>query len=91
MIDVFAARLLRRHVLRRAERRARPRQLRPRELREPEVDDLHEAVVRDDNVRRLDVPVNDLPLVRLGEALRDLNGDIERLIELRAARARSSP
>ena len=82
LIDLLPARLLRRHVLRRAERRARLRELHPGELREAEVDDLHETVFRDENIRRLDVAVNDPLAVRLGEPLGDLNGDIERLIEL---------
>ena len=83
MIRVLAARLLGGHVSRRAERRPRFRELAsPRHLREAEVHDLHEPAGLDHDVRGLHVAVNDALAVRRVEALGDLRGDIERLVDL---------
>ncbi|GEC08124.1 hypothetical protein SSP24_57790 [Streptomyces spinoverrucosus] len=49
-----------------------------------EVHHLHGAVVRDDDVRRLDVAVHDAVLVRVGERLQDAGDDDQGL--LRAGR-----
>ena len=51
------------------------------QLRETEVEDLHEAVLRDHDVLGLQVAVDDAGLVRLREAARDLHREIERLLD----------
>ena len=48
---------------------------------EAEVEDLHHPVAGDDQVRRLDVPVDDAVAVGLGEAAGDLHGDVQRLLD----------
>ena len=48
-----------------------------RELREAEVEDLDAAVLRDEDVLGLQVPVDDALLVRRGEA----EGDLRRVVE----------
>ena len=89
MIGRPAAHLLGRHVADRAEHHARRRSsacrcvamlLAPadgrvglRELRETEVENLHAAVVRDEDVLRLQIAMDDALLVRGGEAVRDLH------------------
>ncbi len=50
-----------------------------RELGEAEVEDLHPAVVGDEDVLGLQVPVDDPLLVRGGEAVDDLEGVVDRL------------
>jgi hypothetical protein len=44
------------------------------------VDDFHEAVVGDNNVRRLDVAMHDVVGVSGAEAFGDLDGEIERFL-----------
>ena len=48
------------------------------QLREAEVQDLHHAAVSEEDVRRLDVAVDDTGRVRVLEAAGDLPGDVER-------------
>jgi len=61
----LVAELLRRHVERAADQRARRRlDAQVIELREPEVDHLHHARRRDQEVLGLDVAVDDAPIVR---------------------------
>ena len=50
-----------------------------RQLGEAEVEDLHPAVLRDEKVLRLQVPVDDPLLVRGGQAVRDLQRVVDRL------------
>jgi hypothetical protein len=54
---------------------------------EAEVEDLDPAVVAEEEVRRLDVAVDDPLLVGGGEAARDLRAELERLAQA-AARPR---
>ncbi len=85
LIDVAAAKLLGRHVVQRADHRSRQRQCRLRRegigggrgLGEPEIEHLHELPRRDDQVRALDVAVDDAELVSLVERLSDLHRDVE--------------
>ena len=51
------------------------------QLGEAEVEDLHHPVAGDDQVRRLDVAMDDAAAVGLGEAKGDLRGDIQRLLD----------
>ena len=72
----LAARLLRAEVVDRAHRRAGERQLRLVErARDPEVGDLDPPVAADEDVRRLDVAVDDAADVRGLEGLRRLGRD----------------
>jgi hypothetical protein len=50
-------------------------------LRESEVEDLREAVLRDDDVGRLDVAVDDALVVGVLEALRGLRDDVDGLVD----------
>ena len=85
MIDVAAAKLLGRHVVQRADHRSRQRRCRLRRegigggrgLGEPKIEHLHELPRRDDQVRALDVAVDDAELVSLVERLSDLHRDVE--------------
>jgi hypothetical protein len=71
--------------------RGRQTRLRPRfsfrlsELGEAEVEDLHAAVLRDEEVLGLEVSVDDPLLVRRRETLRDLQGVVDRLALREAA------
>ncbi len=79
---LLAPRLLGGHVRDGAHRFPRGREPRlPGELGEPEVDDLHRAVIREENVARFDVPVHDPVGVGLGEPVGGLRGDVERFRE----------
>ena len=62
-----------------------------RELGEAEVEDLDAAVVRDEEVLRLQIPVDDPLLVRRGEPVRDLERVVGRLAggELAAGQGRA--
>ena len=82
MIDLLAPRLLWGHVSHRADRRAGLRDaLRPRELGQAEVEDLDGAALGDEQVGRLDVPMHDACPMRLGEALPDLRGDVDGVVQ----------
>jgi len=59
VIDVLARRLLRRHVAELAGQHLGARVLAAR-ARDPEIDHLHEAVLRDEQVRRRDIEVDDV-------------------------------
>ena len=50
-------------------------------LRQAEVEDLHDAVRRDLDVRRLQIAVHDALLVRGFERLRDLSRDGQRFVQ----------
>ena len=88
-IDRPAARLLGRHVADGPEHDSRPRGLAHRfrsgeagvagldELGQAEVENLHEAVLRDHEVLGLQIAVDDPGGVRLREGVRDLRGDRE--------------
>ncbi len=90
-VELLAAGLLRRHVADRAEHGADLRRLGGREVRgflllrlqelgEAEVEDLDRPVLRDHDVFGLQVPVNDPGLVRLGEAVGHLVGEVEQAL-----------
>ena len=100
----LAADLLGRHVAERAEHdaglraRGRGRQvrrlaalLRVRELGEAEVEDLHAAVVGDEDVLGLQVPVDDPLLVRGREAVDDLERVVDRLARRELAAREDRP
>ena len=73
--------LLRGHIGDRAERRPLHRQTeRVFELGKPEVENL-DAVVRQDEIARLDVAMNDTLRVRFCQSLRHLRRDVERLLD----------
>ena len=55
------------------------------ELREPEVDDLDLAALRQENVARFDVAVDDAGLVSPSEASRHLHDDLHSLIHRKGA------
>ena len=88
VIDALAERLLGRHVrhgsLRRPGRVAssfaasRALGAAAGPVGEAEVEDLRVAFRRDDDVRRLDVAVDDAVGVRVGERVRDLHGEVDR-------------
>ena len=90
-IERALGRLLGRHVAGRSDDQAHLREPRVQlrrsalqrflQLRQPEVQDLHETVLRDHDVLGLQVPVHDAGLVRLGEPARDLGRDFEGLLD----------
>ena len=51
------------------------------EFRETEVEDFHEAVVRDDHVLRLQIAMHDAALVRGGESVGDFAGDAQNIFQ----------
>ena len=61
-----------------------------RQLRQPEVEDLDAAVLRDEEVLGLQVPVDDALVVRGGETLRDLDGVVDRACDARGGRRRAA-
>ena len=77
-----------RHVVRRPEKLARRGQIRRSDLGDPEIRDLHLAVGRDHDVRRLDVAMDDSLAVSVVERLGDLPDDVGDLVggELRSSR-----
>ena len=88
----LAAHLLGRHVAERAQHDARApcrrsaaggsspaSPPRVRQLRQPEVEDLDAAVLRHEHVLRLQVAVDDALLVRRGQAVGDLHGEVDGL------------
>ena len=82
MIGALACDLLRRHVLGRAQDHAGHRlDFVGAHARDAEVGDLHQAVVHHHDVRRLDVTVHDVAVVRVGEAVGDLGGDVQRQLD----------
>jgi hypothetical protein len=92
-IGRMPAHLLGRHVAERSEhdprlragglgwhiRQRRTSRLRPRQLGQAEVQDLQPPVLRDEEVLRLQVPVDNPLLVRRGEAVRHLQRVVDRL------------
>ena len=68
--------LFRCHVGRRPAAQATP----PEGMRHPEVEDLHLPLVRDEDVRGLEVPVDHAFRVRVGEAPGHLRRDVHRLL-----------
>ena len=79
MVDFIAASLLRTHIRDGANTCARSRDGRSGVLRQSEVDDLHDAVLSQDHVGRLDIAVNDLPSGCLLHTTTNLRSDIQRL------------
>ena len=75
-VHLLARHLLRRHVVRRPEELAGLREARGLDLRDAEVRDLHGPVGRDDDVRGLDVAVDDPAPVRVIEGVRDGHRDL---------------
>ena len=75
-VDRVPRDLLGRHVVRRPEELSRRREVRLLGLGDPEVGDLHLALGRDDDVRRLHVPVDDAAAVGVVERLGDLADDL---------------
>ena len=85
VVDVrVRRRLLRRHVVRRAQRQTRLREpptgRGAHRQRNAEVRDIR-ATVTQENVFRLDVPVNDTLVVRVLQRVRYLGGDIQCLVD----------
>ena len=81
VIDGFPRRLLGSHVVRRSADHGRGAAHLLDRLGQPEIHDLHHALAREEQVRRLDVAVHDPPLVRVLEARGDLDpepGGVER-------------
>ena len=92
-VDLLAADLLGRHVRGAADHLARPRHVgrgRGGELADAEVGDLHAAVLGDQDVPGLDVAVDDVALVRVGQSLGRLADDRDLGRERRAPRRRGS-
>ena len=94
-VELLALDLLGRHVRRAADHVARARQLGGRglgELADPEVGDLDPAVLRHEDVGRLDVAVQHAALVRVPERFGDLadDPDARRQRHLRAGRRDSA-
>ncbi len=90
VVGGLAAHLLRGHVARRAHDDAlvgvhgsrgavTSRGLRARQLGQPEIQDLHAPVAEHEEVRRLEIPMDQPVIVRRGEAARDLERDVDRL------------
>jgi hypothetical protein len=74
--DFFTLRLLRRHVRGSSHQRARIREgVRAGHARNAEIGDLRAALLVEDDVRRLQVAVDQAPVVGLGEPSRDLCRD----------------
>lgn len=79
-VDVGAGGLLRRHVGHRPKRRPGLRQSHlVDQLGDAEVENLDQAIGGDDQVGRLDVPMDDAGVVGLPQPLRGLDGDVERV------------
>jgi hypothetical protein len=85
MIDSFSACLLRAHVRHGSGNRALPRGCRSREDGDSEIEQLGRAIPRDENVRRLDVPMDDPFLMRGRQGTRDLFRQRERLLNRQPA------
>ncbi len=82
-VDAFSEthRLLGRHERRRAERRAGTRLVAPRlaYTRDAEVEELHHVLLRNEDVRGLDVAVDDADLVERLQRVERLARDVERI------------
>ena len=77
-IDAFAAHLLRTHVGRRPKQSPTSQHDRLiQQLRDAEIENLHHAIVSDEQIRRLDITMDDPRVVRLREPTRDLNRDLD--------------
>ena len=59
------------------------------QLGDAEVEDLHAPVAREEDVLRLQIAMDDALLVRGGEALRDLQRDVDGLARRKRARVRA--
>ena len=96
-IDRGAAHLLGAHVVDCAHHHAAAREVHPPEFGDAEVHDLGGAVVEHPDVARLDVAVDDAPLVGEGESAADLDDDVEllgqwdRALPTRTMTSRSEP
>ena len=91
-IRATAANLFGCHVRHCAERDAGARQARAiAQLGDAKVENLHEAVAGDHQVRRLDIAVHNPRLMCFLEAPRDLHRDLERVRDWQAARAPAAP
>ena len=81
-IAALADEMLRRHVGDGPDRRAGARQRRAAgQLGDAEVEELHLAAPRQHDVRRLDVAMNDVGVVRCRHRARHLHRDVERLVD----------
>src|SRR5262245_54606698 len=60
---------------------ARERSCRLRKLRETEVENLRAVLVADENIRRLDVAMDDALRMRSVERIGELNGDVEQVLD----------
>ena len=101
-VEIAAARLFGRHVVERAHddavlgldelRRSslEAAERRAHQLGEPEVQDLHVAVGADHHVLGLEVAMDDAGVVRGRDRLRDLDGDVERLVDANGPAAASA-
>ncbi len=82
MINFLSLCLLRRHVRHRPERRPGLRHPRhPRQLRQPKIDNLHLTIVRNHDIRWLDVTVNNPLSMRFHQPLANLNRNINGLFD----------
>ena len=80
MIDFLALDLLGSHVVRRAQELPLHGQIGSVQPGDAEIGDLDLAVLSDEDVRRLDIPVNDSPGVGIVEPLGDLRQDVDRTV-----------
>ena len=95
VVELVTAGLLGRHVGERSETHAGPREVGELASGQAEVEDLHFVIVGDQNVRRLDVAMDDAELMGMSEAARDLRHDGDGVLDrerslLHALRQRSA-
>ena len=97
-IERLAKGLLRRHVARGSHHRPRVRPMLgerraigvglngTQELGEAKVENFHMTIGREHHVLRLEIPMDDIGRVRLGETLPDLDGELELFFRWKRAR-----
>ena len=51
-----------------------------RKFRQPEVEDLRQTTISDEDVGRFDVPVDDFPRVGFRQSFRHLAGDVQGVV-----------
>ena len=90
MVDLLSLDLLRRHVVRRTQELAFHGQVGGIEPGDAEVGNLDLSVQGDEDVCRLDVPMNHAAGVRVVEAFSDLREDVDRALDTEGLRAAAS-